>query len=263
MPVDTATATRILPAGTAPTPMFNESAELYDLIYSSFKNYEAETEALAGILRSANPACRTVLDVACGTGEHARLLGERYGFEVDGIDLEPGFVRIASRKNPSGRFTVDDMTRFDLGRRYDAVICLFSAIGYVRTLDGLRDALRCFRAHVNPSGVIVVEPWFTPGVLDDGHESSAVTEANDIRVARRSRTEIDGRISRLHFDYDVTDHGRSYQTSEIHELGLFTVDETRAAFEDQDMSVDFDAKGLIGRGLYVARPRESARSLLS
>ena len=238
--------------------MFSESAELYDLIYSSFKDYEAETEALAGILRSANPDCRTVLDVACGTGEHARLLGERHGFEVDGIDLEPAFVRIAAGKNPSGRFAVADMTHFDLGRRYDAVICLFSAIGYVRTLEGLRDTFRCFRAHVNPSGVIVVEPWFAPGVLDDGHESSAVTEANDLHVARRSRTEIDGRISRLHFDYDVTDHGRSYQTSEIHELGLFTVDETRAAFEEQQLSVDFDPKGLIGRGLYVARPREIA-----
>ena len=235
--------------------MFNESAELYDLIYSSFKNYEVETETLAGMLRAANPACRTVLDVACGTGEHARLLGAR-GFDVDGIDLEPTFARIASEKNPSGRFTVADMTHFDLGRRYDAVLCRFSAIAYVRTLDGLRNAIRSFRAHVSDAGVIIVEPWFAPGVLDDGHESNAVAEAPDLRVARRARTEIDGRISRLHFDYDVTDHGRSYQTSEVHVLGLFTVDETRAAFEEQGLSVDFDPQGLIGRGLYVARPRE-------
>src|SRR5687768_14894049 len=137
--------------------MFSESAELYDLIYSSFKNYEAETSSIAALLRSANPACSTVLDVACGTGEHARLLGERHGFEVDGIDLEPAFVRIAAGKNPAGTFTVADMTDFHLGRRYDAVICLFSSIGYVRTLDRLSAALRCFREHVEQTGVVVVE----------------------------------------------------------------------------------------------------------
>ena len=234
--------------------MFSESAELYDLIYSSFKNYEAETSSIAALLRSANPACRTVLDVACGTGEHARLLGERHGFEVDGIDLEPAFVRIAAGKNPAGRFTVADMTDFHLGRRYDAVLCLFSSIGYVLTLDRLSAALRCFREHVASSGVVIVEPWFAPGVLDDGHESSAVSEVGGVRVERRARTELDGRISRLHFAYDITDHGRRHQTAEVHELGLFTVAETRAAFEEQGMSVEFDPKGLIGRGLYVARP---------
>ena len=233
--------------------MFSESAELYDLIYSSFKDYAGETDAVATILRSANPACRTVLDVACGTGEHARLLGERHGFEVDGIDLEPAFVRIAERKNPTGTFVVADMRRFDLGRRYDAVICLFSAIGYVRTLEQLTETIRCFRDHLDPSGVMVVEPWFAPGILDDGHTSTAVNEAQGIRVERHARTEIDGRISRLHFDYDIVDHGRAYQTSEVHELGLFTVDEMRRAFEANGLTVEHDPTGLIGRGLYVAR----------
>ena len=31
--------------------MFTESAELYDLIYSSFKDYEAESAAIAKLIR--------------------------------------------------------------------------------------------------------------------------------------------------------------------------------------------------------------------
>ena len=51
--------------------MFSASAEFYDLIYSAFKDYIGEAEQIAGLLRQHNAQCQTVLDVACGTGEHA------------------------------------------------------------------------------------------------------------------------------------------------------------------------------------------------
>ena len=53
--------------------MFDASAEYYDLIYGSFKDYPREAAQIAGLLRQNMPHCRTVLDVACGSGEHARL----------------------------------------------------------------------------------------------------------------------------------------------------------------------------------------------
>ena len=233
--------------------MFSETAALYDLIYGQFKDYEAETGKVATLLTSARPGLRTVLDVACGTGEHARLLRERHGLLVDGIDLEPAFVEIAQAKNLGGRFVLADMCDFDLGRQYDAVTCLFSSIAYVGTIDRLGQAIGRFRDHLAPRGVIVVEPWFAPGVMENGRRSSDVGEGPDVRVERHARTEIDGRMSRIHFDYDIVDHGRSYRTSEVHELALFTPDEMRAAFEANGLGVDYDPQGLIGRGLYVAR----------
>lgn len=233
--------------------MFNQTAALYDLIYASFKDYGAESDQLAALIARVRPGAHTVLDVACGTAEHARLLAERHGLAVDGIDLEPEFVRIAAEKNPEGRFAVADMCDFDLGRCYDVVMCLFSSIGYVRTLDRVAQAIGRFRAHTAPGGVIIVEPWFTPGFLQDGRRSTDVGERDGVRVERRARTEVDGRLSRLHFDYDVSDHGRAYQATEVHELGLFTPEEMIRAFESNGLVVDYDPVGLTGRGLYVAR----------
>jgi SAM-dependent methyltransferase len=233
--------------------MFSESAELYDLIYAPFKNYEAEADQIVQRLRASHPGIRTVLDVACGTGEHARLLAERHDLLVDGIDLDPAFVAIASAKNPRGTFTVADMRTFNLGRQYDAVLCLFSSIGYVRTLDGVVSAIDRFRDHLTPGGIILLEPWFAPGILTDGYRSTEVGERRDLRVERHARTEVVDRISRLHFDYDITEDGRTRHASEVHELGLFTPEEMRGAFEANGLSVEHDPKGLIGRGLYVAR----------
>jgi SAM-dependent methyltransferase len=232
--------------------MFEVSAEYYDLIYASFKDYQAEAGHVASLLRRLHPACRTLLDVACGTGEHARFLAGA-GFIVDGLDLDPGFVRIARQKHPAGRFFEADMGGFRLPHRYDAVVCLFSSIGYLQTLDRVAGAFACFREHLAPGGIVVVEPWFAPGVLEHGRVALNTGEADGVRVTRSSRVEVEGRLSRLHFGYEITNGTGTRHASEVHELGLFTTPEMLEAFRLAGLEADYDPKGLTGRGLYVAR----------
>ena len=233
--------------------MFAASADVYDLIYSAFKNYPAETADVAALIRKTNPAARTILDVACGTGEHARLLTETHGFTVDGLDLEPGFVRIAQSKLPKATVYEGDMTSFSLPERYDIVLCLFSSIGYVRTLDNVQRTLERFAAHLAPGGIIIVEPWFAPGVLQAGRIAMTTAESSGVAVCRMSRMEVDGRISRLYFEYLIGQHGGIERASETHELGLFTTEEMIGCFERAGLAVEHDAKGPAGRGLFLAR----------
>jgi SAM-dependent methyltransferase len=235
--------------------MYTASAEYYDLIYSTFKDYATEVAQLTGLLRRINPAATSVLDVACGSGEHARRLSAQ-GFRVDGLDLDPAFLAIARRKNPDGRFFEGDMCDFHLPFRYDAVLCLFSSIGYMKTLDRVTDALHRFREHLAPGGVIVVEPWFPPGGLDPSRLTTNVGEANGVRVSRTARAEIVGRLSRLFFDYEITDAGGTRHASEVHELGMFTTEEQLDAFHQVGLDVEHDPKGLMDRGLFIAKVRD-------
>jgi len=76
--------------------MFVESAELYDAIYH-FKNYARECEILRAVISVAAPGARTVLDVACGTGEHDKFLKEHYA--VAGIDINENYLHSARAKN--------------------------------------------------------------------------------------------------------------------------------------------------------------------
>ncbi len=239
--------------------MFDASAQYYDLIYSTFKDYAGEAAEIARLLREVNPDTRTVLDVACGTAEHARLLAAA-GFVVDGLDLDPAFVRIAAAKHPGGRFIEADMSDFHVAERYDAVVCLFSSIGYLRTLDRVAAALRCFAEHLAPGGVIVVEPWFPPGALNTERVVHNRGEGAGIRVERAARVSVEGRVSRINFDYTIADGAGTRRASEVHELGLFTPDELLEAFRTAELDVRYDPKGLTGRGLYVARLANDGRA---
>lgn len=119
------------------------------------------------------------------------------------------------------------MTDFDLGRRYDAVLCLFSSIGYVRTLDNVERTLRRFREHVAEGGVT---------------------------VCRMSCSGRRGRLSAVDFHYLIGREEGIEHATETHEPGLFTREGLEARFAAAGFAaVAYDPEGLIGRGLFTAR----------
>ena len=182
-----------------------------------------------------------------------RRFTNAHGFRTAGIDVEPALVERARGKVPSATFTVADMTSFDLAATYDAVVCLFSSIGYVRTVANLRHAMIAMARHLAPAGVMVIEPWFEPGAVDDGHVTCLVRDRPEGPVCRMTHTEIDGRVSRLHFEYLLGARTGLTRLRETHELGLFTQDEMMDAFRHAGLAhVELDIVGPTGRGLYVA-----------
>lgn len=237
--------------------MFSESTELYDLIYSEFKDFEAEAREVAAFLQERCPSAKRILDVGCGTGRHAAALVEEHGFELHGLDIEAGFVEIARKRCPKGDFFRGDMASFDLGATYDAVICLYSSIGYVRTVDRLRLTARSLRRHLSPGGVALIEPWFTPDAFQGGSIHMHTVDREDRKICRVGRSEVRDRVSRLEFQYLVGAPQEIRHLREVHELGLFTKDEMLEALLSGGFDeVDFDPEGLTGRGLYLARVQE-------
>lgn len=237
--------------------MFSESADLYDLIYRQFKDYADETRRIARLLKRVHSDGKTLLDVACGTGEHPRHLAGDYGYRVDGLDVEPEFVRLAQQKNPSGRFLCADMTDFYMERRYDAILCLFSSIGYVRTLENVERTLRRFREHLAVGGVVVVEPWIEPQAWQSGRVFMHTAEADHGAVCRMSHSARRGETSVLTFHYLIGRGEGIERVTETHELGLFTREQLESCFTAAGFTaVEYDSEGLIGRGLFTARVTE-------
>jgi SAM-dependent methyltransferase len=228
--------------------VFLRSAELYDAIYH-FKDYARECERLRSLIREFVPDAGTVLDVACGTGEHARFLQSNY--RVDGIDINEDYLRAARRKNPAGNYICGDMTDFCLHRTYDVVTCLFSAIGYVRTIARLEQAIACMGRHVRLGGVLLVEPWFAPDQWQPGAQFIHAGQVGNDKVCRMSLSLREDNRSVILLHYLRATSGAIRHYRERLELGLFTRDEMSQAFEATGMRVRYDPQGLMGRGLYI------------
>jgi SAM-dependent methyltransferase len=234
--------------------VFSEAPELYDSIYGAFKDYDSEARQIAELLRELAPNAHTVLDVACGTGEHALRLSSVHGFAVAGLDIEPTFVELARAKVPEAEFRTGDMADFELGRQFDVIVCLFSSIGYLTDPERVEAAARSFHRHLTPGGVAVVEPWFSPEGWTPGRVYVHTAEGDAGHVVRMSHSTVEGRISKLEFHYLIgTPEGIEHRI-EHHELGLFTTGELTGAFRRAGFtSVRHDPKGLTGRGLLIAR----------
>ena len=231
--------------------MFSKSAKFYDALYGSMgKDYVAEAQKVHTIVKQhKRSAGNTLLEVACGTGKHASLLQKDY--QVEGLDLDAGLLEVASQNCPEITFHQADMVGFDLGKQFDVVTCLFSSIGYVKTVARLESAVQSMTDHLLPGGVLIVEPWFTPEQWKPGRVSALFVDQPELKISRMNISEVDGRLSFFVFNYTVgTPQGVEYFT-ERHELGLFTSEEYLDAFRKAGLTVSHDPIGLDGRGLYI------------
>jgi 2-polyprenyl-3-methyl-5-hydroxy-6-metoxy-1,4-benzoquinol methylase len=228
--------------------MFTDSSDIYDLIYS-FKDYEMESADIIQTIKKLRPECKTILDIGCGTSEHHKYLNKHYS--IDGIDLNEKFIQISKQKNPSGYYSVENMLKFELNKKYDVIICLFSSIGYLQSLEEIVSALKCFNKHLNPNGILILEPWFTKENWNKGKVHMLSYEKEDIKICRMNRSYLSGDVTILNFHYLVGTIEKGVQYfQEEHKLRLTSTDEMQEALRIADFEYSFDEKGLNGRGMY-------------
>lgn len=234
--------------------MFRSTAHVYDLIYeASGKDYAAEAAELDGLIKARNPAACSLLDVACGTGAHlAHLLGT---YEVAGVDLDPGMLAQARRRLPQDvRLVEADMRSFSLGRRFDAVTCLFSSIGYMGSTDDLRAAIRNMAHHLHADGVLIVDTWVRPDAWrPSGSVHIDIAKGDALSVVRVARSERSGRMTHLEMHHLVARLDRVEHLVDHHALTLFEPVEYEEALAVAGLVFEVGPGPIPDRDRYIAR----------
>jgi ubiquinone/menaquinone biosynthesis C-methylase UbiE len=234
---------------------FEKSADYYDVIYDAIgKNYRKEAWRIHQLIRIHKKSeGKALLDVACGTGRHIQFMRKYYSCE--GLDVQPKLLARARKRNPDAMFHRGNMLTFNLHRQFDAITCLFSAIGYMRSIRNLDRAIKNMARHLRPGGVLIVEPWLTPDDIIPGHIGAVFVNQSKLKLVRMNIVDVRGRLSILEFHYLLGRPEGVEHFTELDEFGLFTRNEYLAAFRSASLKVEYDRKGLIGRGLYIgAKP---------
>jgi SAM-dependent methyltransferase len=225
---------------------------VYDALYETFKDYDAESGRLRALVETLCPDARTLLDVACGSGQHLARLALHY--KVEGLDCDPEQVR-AARERLGPRVEIHDggMATFDLGRQFDVVTCLFGSIGYARTVRSLRQTIANLARHVRVGGIVIMEPWLAPEDYHPGRPYALFADLPDRKIVRMNVSRRRGTLSILDFRYMVAAPDGIETWREVHVLRLFTDAEYREAFRRTGLPIlDGVGDGPTGRGLYVA-----------
>jgi SAM-dependent methyltransferase len=237
-------------------PLSEEWADLYELVYAGQDN-APHAEYVRKAIVERLPDASTLLDVACGTGWHLEHFAR--SFEVEGVDASPGMLAHARARLPETPLHRADMRSFDLGRRFDAVTCLSSSIAWMLTTDDLRDAIGAMARHLAVGGVLVIEPWPAPGD-DPEMDVPWATTARDAgrTLALLETTTLRGGVWVQEAHYLIADDRGIRHLRDLSEMGAFTRVDLFDAFASAGLSADFDEKGPLGRGLYIAQPARTA-----
>jgi SAM-dependent methyltransferase len=149
--------------------------EGYAIAYDSFyrdKDYRAEVDLLERCFaRYGDGAVQSIVDLGCGTGNHALELAAR-GYRLTGVDRSEAMLDRARHKARERRlavtFTHADLRQIELENRFDAATMWFAVLGYLTANHEILSVLQAIRRHLRPGGLLVFDVWYGPAVLTVG-----------------------------------------------------------------------------------------------
>lgn len=210
-------------------------AELYDLFYAD-KPYAEEARFVHDRIQEfGRRPTREILELACGTGRHAFEL-EKFGYQIIATDRSADMLEIARRKAAERKskvaFASGDMQNLELpAKEYDAVICLFDSIGYLKTDDAVRDLLMDIWNHLREGGLFIFEFWHAPAMLNQySPRRVRKLKTGHGEVTRTSQTALDCENRLANVSYTVEERNNDGTCStllESHTNRFFFVDEMK------------------------------------
>lgn len=237
--------------------IFGRYARFYDAIYRD-KNYPLEANYIDALIKKYHKDAERVLDLGCGTGEHAIALA-RKGYKVTGVDNSAEMLDAASRKiaAPGGdRLKVDfvnaDIRLLKLGANFDAVISLFHVISYLMSDDEVKAAFKAAGDHLGRGGIFIFDCWYGPAVLNSKPEKRIkTTETEELSIIRYAEPEFvsGGKVVRVNYRLVVKNKstGAVETFEERHELRYFYSDEIDYMLKDAGFSMLERAEWLTGK----------------
>jgi len=131
---------------------YERFAAFYDVVMDDPGPRAARVDAA---IEQYRPDAASLLELGCGTGSIlARLT---CGATLTGLDRSPEMLAVCAAKVPGARLVEGDMRAFDLGQRYDVVVCVFDSINHLLDVSSWESLVACVDRHLTEGGLFVFD----------------------------------------------------------------------------------------------------------
>jgi len=155
--------------------------QYYDSMHSD-KDYVREVETIIGFAKEiGGEEGKKILDVGCGTGNHAFELAKN-GYSVVGVDTDCAIVEVANQKlkqskNPESlKFLCKDVTELQ-DSDFHAAVSLFHVVNYIQEPDDLLRFFCAINDRLLDKGFFVFDCWNgIAAIIDNPKEKTTITD---------------------------------------------------------------------------------------
>lgn len=231
--------------------LYSELAKYYDLIVQ--KDTRRECGFLVNVFEKYGQGIKTVLDLGCGTGRHAKILSEK-GFKVTGIDLSEELLAVAREKCPRAEFLKMDFRELHFEKTFDAVIFMWTTFSYLKE-EELKKFVSSIYRYVDQLLILDSTNFFNPKERDPSTKSRVkVSENEEVRIVQKVNALFEGNFRTLSSKYDILNKltGERKELQDEHVAQMYSLDELGkflegkfeivGAFGDYDLTSVYESK---------------------
>jgi SAM-dependent methyltransferase len=127
-------------------------AKFYDRLMS---DSSLRSEQVMRCIERYNPAASSLLELGCGTG--AVLYGLSAVGSLAGMDISPNMLGLARARLPGAEFTQGDISSFDLGRKFDVIVCTYDVLNHLVEFNRWISCFACACKHLTRGGLFIFD----------------------------------------------------------------------------------------------------------
>ena len=217
------------------TKPYSVFANYYDYLMADV-DYDAWANRIVTQLKKHAPKAKILVDLACGTGNISNLLAKK-GYSVTGIDISDQMLMIAQDKAYEKHLRIQylrqDMTRFAIHRKAEAITCICDGLNYLTTTEQVADFFENAANQLVDEGIMVLDissPYKYEHVL-----SKQTIAELDEQVSFIWENHYDIRTGQLDFDIAFFvpegDQGLYRRLMEHHVQKAHAIEALQAAYE--------------------------------
>lgn len=215
----------------SPVDPYSHLAEIYDHLMRHV-DYAYWADYIELVFRRFESKPKTLLELACGTGNLAMLLSDR-GYNLTGVDRSAAMISVAENKaRVAGKkltFKRGDMVSPPVTGPFDAVLCLYDSVNYLLDLGSIQRLLQEVKRHLNDQGLFVFDACTEMNSKRYFHKQIDQDSINGITYIRRSEYLPDQRIQVNEFQLVSQRDGERVHQIERHEQRIYPVTDLQSA----------------------------------